>query len=201
MSERDAARDLDEAEGRELVALARRTLERRARGEDVFAAAERERPPDGSPLMSPLGVFVTLRKGRSLRGCIGAVEGRRPLYLSVVEEAVNAAENDPRFVPLRPEELPRTHIEITVLGPLRRIPDHHAFQAGRHGILLEKGEFRAVFLPQVATEQGWGPEETLDHLAEKAGLRPGDWREGAILRVFTGQVFQEEEGTGAGGGG
>jgi uncharacterized protein (TIGR00296 family) len=70
---------------------------------------------------------------------------------------------------------------------------------GRDGIVLERGPRRALFLPQVAQEQGWTLEETLTALARKAGLAEDAWRSpGAKLSVFTGQQFKEQSPRGAG---
>ena len=82
---------------------------------------------------------------------------------------------------------------MTVLSPIVPVASWGAIRIGTHGIVLEKGGQRALFLPQVAVEQRWTLEETLDHLALKAGLGRGEWRTGASFSVFTGQLFHEEE--------
>jgi AmmeMemoRadiSam system protein A len=135
------------------------------------------------------GVFVTLRKHGELRGCIGSIVGRRPLLEAVVESGGNAAVRDSRFPPVRPAELAGLELEVSVLTPLRTVPGPEAVEPGRHGVLLESGGRSAVFLPQVATEQGWDRETLLTHLALKAGLPPDAWRHGASLQVFAAEVF------------
>ena len=88
-------------------------------------------------------------------------------------------------------ELPRLEVEVTVLSPRRPVTSYKDIRVGTHGIVLQKGDKAALFLPQVAPEQGWSAEQALAALAEKAGLPPDAWREGARLSVFTGQVFPE----------
>ena len=145
------------------------------------------------------GVFVTLNrknpqeirtKGR-LRGCIGQPEPAFPLYYGTVEAALDAALRDPRFEPVTAAELGGLEVEVTVLSPRTPVASWREIRLGTHGIVLQKGDRRALFLPQVAREQGWTLEETLTALAEKAGLPPDGWKDGARFLVFTGQAFQE----------
>jgi AmmeMemoRadiSam system protein A len=142
---------------------------------------------DGLPadLRAPAGAFVTLKTGGNLRGCIGTIEPREPLYQAVLDNGDNAARHDPRFRPVQASELPRLEVEVSVLTPTRPIATWEEFQVGVHGIILSKGGLRAVFLPEVAVEQGWTREEALSHLARKAGLPADAWREGASFAVFT----------------
>ncbi|RPJ45506.1 MAG: AMMECR1 domain-containing protein, partial [Candidatus Latescibacterota bacterium] len=84
-------------------------------------------------------------------------------------------------------------LEISVLTPSRPIRDPDEIVPGRDGVVLQKGGKSAVFLPQVATEQGWSREEMLDHLSRKAGLPAGAWREGATFSVFQAEVFSEKD--------
>jgi len=137
------------------------------------------------------GAFVTLKAGEDLRGCIGAIEGREPLWLSVVHNAANAATRDPRFRPVRPEELTLISVEVSALSPMKPVASVDDIVLGKHGVILEKRGRSAVFLPQVATEQGWNLEQFLSHLARKAGLGASDWKEGASFRVFTADVIHE----------
>lgn len=139
------------------------------------------------------GVFVTLRIDGHLRGCIGEIFPRRPLYQAVIEQAVNAAFNDPRFRQLSKDEFGKVKIEISVLTPPRRVGSYRDIVIGRDGIILRKGGAAALFLPQVATEQGWGLEETLSHLSLKAGLAADAWKEGCEFETFQARVFGEEK--------
>ena len=139
------------------------------------------------------GVFVTLRLDGHLRGCIGEIFPRRPLYQAVIEQAVNAAFNDPRFRQLSKEEFGKIKIEISVLTPPRRVGSYRDIVIGRDGMILRKGGAAGLFLPQVATEQGWGPEETLSHLSLKAGLAADAWKEGCEFETFQARVFGEDK--------
>ncbi len=151
-------------------------------------------PRPDIPALRELGsCFVTLNDAAGeLRGCIGSIEAVEPLGDSLERNALNAALRDPRFPPVEPDELPELHIEVSVLTPMRRIASASDFVVGRHGILFELGRCHAVFLPQVAVEQGWNAETTLDYLARKAGLPPEAWRHPqARFSVFEAEVFGE----------
>ena len=179
--------ELTETDKRLLLSLARATIARKFNP---------ERPlPDLSEL-SPaakkkMGAFVTLNIDRRLRGCIGEILPMRPLVKAVAGRALDAAFRDPRFYPLREEEFGRVTIEISALTPPHPVNSWKDIEIGRHGILLQKGNAGAVFLPQVAPEQGWGLEETLVHLSMKAGLDPDAWKNGAEFNVFEAVVFHE----------
>jgi len=140
-------------------------------------------------LETPRATFVTLHAQGLLRGCIGSLEPQAPLYASVHENAVGAALRDPRFQPVCPRELPLMKVDVSILGPIAPINGPEAFRIGEHGIILEKGWHRAVYLPEVAPEQGWTVEQTLCSLSEKAGLPPEAWRSGAVLKVFSSVVL------------
>ena len=181
-----AATTLDAGERAALLALARATLER------YYATGTFPLPRPASPrLARPQGVFVTLTARGDLRGCIGDLAGRTPLALAVARMALAAATGDPRFRPVRREELADIALEISVLTPYTPVASAAAIEVGRHGVLLEKAGRRAVFLPQVAPEQGWNRDELLAQLCAKGGL-PGDcWRSGARLSTFEAEVFRE----------
>jgi len=133
----------------------------------------------------PAGAFVTLRKGGKLRGCIGYIAPIKPAWQAVLDNAEAAALRDQRFRPVQPDELEGLDVEVSVLTDPVPIADWTGFELGRHGIVLVKDGRRAVFLPDVAVEQGWDREQTLTHLARKAGLPADGWREGAQYFVFT----------------
>jgi AmmeMemoRadiSam system protein B/AmmeMemoRadiSam system protein A len=186
-------RPLDTDEQEALLALARNAIRAAVRG----ASAPPDRVPDSfapdSPLRQERGVFVTLTEGGDLRGCIGSIIGNEPLYAGVRRQAVHAAQEDPRFSPVSPGELERIHIEISVLTPPVPVAGPQEIVVGRHGVLIEKRDRRAVFLPQVAPEQGWDREEMLRALCRKAGLAADDWKSGMTFEVFEAQVFEEKE--------
>jgi len=184
--------------GTRLVRLARAALDTELRGTDDLQKALAAWPA-GRDQERRQGVFVTLdrtdpqeiRTEGRLRGCIGQPEPTYPLYYGTVEAAIDAALHDPRFPPVKAAELPRIEVEVTVLSPRKPIASYKEIKIGTHGVVLQKGGHAALFLPQVAPEQGWNVEQMLDALAEKAGLPKDAWREGATLSVFTGQVFPE----------
>lgn len=144
-------------------------------------------------LYAPCGAFVTLKKGGRLRGCIGHMAPDRPLIQVVGAMALQAAFGDPRFSPVIQDELNELEIEISVLTPKRPVASATDIVVGRDGVVLQKDGHSAVFLPQVATEQGWGRDEMLDKLCLKAGLPAGSWKEEAQLHTFQAVVFSEAE--------
>ncbi|MFN8091832.1 MAG: AmmeMemoRadiSam system protein B [Vicinamibacteria bacterium] len=198
---RDAPPDtpsLPPDDARRLVRLARAALRTELLGTEDLRKQLAEWPR-GEERETRQGVFVTLnrkdageiaREGK-LRGCIGQPEPTFPLYYGTVQAALDAALHDPRFPPVTGAELPRLEVEVTVLSPRRPIASPAEIRIGTHGVVLQKDGKAALFLPQVAPEQGWNVDETLDALCEKAGLPRGAWREGARLSVFTGQVIGE----------
>jgi len=187
--EKGKAIGLTDEEKRELLKIARTTLEKHIRGEKIP-----EFLPKTQRLKEKRGVFVTLKKHGELRGCIGYVEGIKPTYEAVKENAINASTNDPRFPPVRPEELKDIDIEITVMTPLEKITDPQKIEVGKHGILIRRGWNQGLLLPQVATEYGWNREEFLAHTCMKAGLPVNAWKEkGTEIYIFSGEVFWEKE--------
>jgi hypothetical protein len=139
------------------------------------------------------GAFVTLNEHGELRGCIGRMSEDLPLYQVVGYCALQSAFNDRRFPPLEPEELSAVEIEISVLTPYKRINGYQEIQIGRDGVVIEKDGRSAVFLPQVAVEQGWSRDEMLEHLSLKAGLPRDAWKKNAVFRTFQATVFGESE--------
>lgn len=142
-----------------------------------------------SSLRQKCGAFVSLHKHGQLRGCIGHFGEDHPLYAIVAEMARSAAFEDPRFIPLRREELDDIDIEISVLTPMRRIHSLDEFQLHRHGIYIRRGYRSGTFLPQVADEVNWTKEEFVGHCSQdKAGLGWDGWRD-AELYVYEAIVF------------
>lgn len=143
-----------------------------------------------------MGAFVTLKLADSgrLRGCIGEYPSGKPMYQVVIDKALSSAFDDPRFPPLSPGELEKLRIEISAIYPPRPVDSYEDIVIGTHGMILSKNGRRAVFLPQVAPEQGWDLAETLSHLSQKAGLSPDAWKEGAQFAIFEAEVFGEEAG-------
>lgn len=150
---------------------------------------------DSRPLLEIRGAFVTLKRDGQLRGCIGNIVGKEPLYLTVRDMAIQAATQDPRFSPVKYKELKDIEIEISVLSPLKRVSSAQEIELGKHGVVVKKGFRQGVFLPQVAEETGWTKEEFLSYLClHKAGLPAQAWRDPAVeLYVFTADVFSEQD--------
>jgi AmmeMemoRadiSam system protein A len=131
-------------------------------------------------LREPWAVFVTLRHGTQLRGCIGTLEATHPLVAAVARFAWHAAFRDARFPPLQEEELPRLHLHLSILSPPE--PMHVDSEAdllaqlrpGEDGLLIEDGPYHATFLPSV-WENLPDKTEFLRHLKRKAGLSPHHW--------------------------
>jgi len=184
--------ELTEDDKKQLLLLARKTM--------VFALQNR-RVPEASDLgiaisdaMRPArAAFVTLKKNSRLRGCIGDIFPRQPLYKSVIINAINACVNDRRFSPVSQEELKDITIEISALTVPAPIASPNEIRIGIDGVVLNKDGHSAVFLPQVAPEQGWNVEQMLTQLSMKARLDADGWKEGASFLVFQAEVFGENE--------
>jgi AmmeMemoRadiSam system protein A len=177
------------AEQSKLLHWARHAIEQSVRGEKPTPIPVAEITP---AMREPHAAFVTLKKHGELRGCIGRMDFARPVWENVVAAALSSALEDPRFEPVRPEELPELRLEISVLEPPVELKRFEDYDAQRHGIILEKGVHHALFLPKVAQEYGWDERETLEKLCWKAGLPGGAWRDpDARLHVFTAIDFSE----------
>lgn len=176
------------SERQQLLAFARQVIER------TLCDAEPPAIPKIPALAENGACFVTIKDFRGeLRGCIGNLEAFEPLGENILRNAVNAAISDPRFPPLEPEELQESVLELSILTPARPISSVAEFEVGRDGIILRAAGRGAVFLPQVAPEQGWDAETTLGYLARKAGLSPSAWRSPETkLFTFQAEVFGEE---------
>lgn len=174
-----------------LLSLARNTLKTYTETRDS-PKLDRINSQLTQKLQERYGVFVTLKKYGSLRGCIGHLIPKVPLFQGVIENTINSSARDVRFSPVEAKEVTDITIEISVLSKPRRIPESDRFIVGKEGILIRKGPCSAVFLPQVAEEQGWDRDETLCHLCQKAGLSRDAWKEeGMEFYVFTADVFRE----------
>ncbi len=143
--------------------------------------------------LAKMGAFVTLndRTTGALRGCIGEILPMRPLVEAVAARAVDSALHDPRFAPVSERELAGLRVEVSALTPPRPVASWRDIVLGRDGMTLEKNGCFAVFLPQVAPEQGWDLPTTLSYLSQKAGLPSNAWRAGADFETFQAEVFHE----------
>ena len=178
---------LADDEKRELLRIARATLREHL---------DTGRIPPGKPhratLLAPAAVFVTLHRDDDLRGCIGLLEARTPLYRAVQEMAIAAATRDPRFPPVADHELDDLDIEISVLSHARSVRGPDELTIGEDGLVVEAFGRRGLLLPQVATEAGWDAATLLARTCVKAGLPADTWkRPEARLTAFQAQVFSD----------
>ncbi len=185
--ERRAPALLTPAQGAQLVDIAKEALRQfYAKGWWEIA------PPADEALHRRYGAFVTLRRQGTLRGCIGQVEPIDPVWRATADMAIAAATRDPRFDPVRAEELPELDVSVTVLGPPEPIEDPFDFEIGTHGLIASRGAHHGLLLPQVAVEYGWDKPTFLSQTCIKAGLPPDAWQRGDVrLARFAGQVFGE----------
>lgn len=174
-----------------LLKLARDTMERYLADGELA-----DLPPMTGCFGEICGAFVTLHKRGQLRGCIGNMIGRGPLAETVREMAVAASTQDPRFPKVTTDELDDIDVEISVLSPMHRIKDIGEIEVGKHGILMRKGMYQGVLLPQVATECGWDLETFLANTCTKAGLPTSAWSDPeTVIEIFSADVFGEKEMT------
>lgn len=175
-------------ERRALLELARKSMEL-----GVTTGESVDDFPPGPSLQLAAGAFVTLHLHKRLRGCIGQLPGDDALWRVVAHCGKSAALDDPRFEPVRPDELAEIEIEISVLSPLvDTLPE--MIEAGKHGIMVSHGFHRGVLLPQVATQFHWDSTRFLEETCVKAGLGRDAWQEPATrIQTFTAEIFSEAE--------
>ena len=185
-------------EGKFLVNLARQTVTEYLKNGKILQVPESVSPK----LMEPSGVFVTLNslhKGaKMLRGCIGLPYPTTPLIQAVIEAALSAATQDPRFPSVTPEELDQITFEVSVLTPPERVKvkkptDYPSkIKVGQDGLIIEKSYCKGLLLPQVPVEWNWNTEEFLCQCSMKAGMSPDSWllKDTKIYR-FQAIIFEE----------
>jgi AmmeMemoRadiSam system protein B/AmmeMemoRadiSam system protein A len=178
---------LSEEEHEILLNIARQSIEAYINGKPLpsFDVPEGKLTNDGA-------AFVTINKNHQLRGCIGYTEAIMPLYQTVSTCAIKAASEDPRFPKLTKMEYPDIDLEISVLTPLEKIIDVNKIEVGKHGLMLRKGYYRGLLLPQVATSYGWDRVTFLDQTCRKAGMPAGCWKDNCDIYIFSAEVFGEE---------
>jgi len=176
---------------RRLLALARRSIRN--------YVLEQFLPDESSPRQAGQrrGAFVTLHLAGSLRGCMGRPDSPDSLESAVAVCAVLAASRDPRFPPVRAQELDALEIEVSILKPPDVVPLAEVLerlQPGVHGAVVSLRGFRGLLLPQVATEHGFGAQRFLEETCRKAGLPAGAWRDPEMrIELFTAEVFSEAQ--------
>ncbi len=176
---------LSEQEKAELHLIARKTIEAKCRG-----SANPEITTASARLKENYAAFVSLYKKGELRGCIGHIVARKPLAETVAEMAEAAALRDPRFSPVRPDELGDIRIEISVMTPLQKVKSPEEIEVGKHGLVVQRRNNIGLLLPQVATEQGWDRTTFLENTCLKAGLPRNAWKEAETeIYLFSADVF------------
>ncbi len=192
-------------EGKFLVELARNAVK------EYLKTGKHLTAPQNTPekLFEQCGVFVTINKiakngEKQLRGCIGYPYPTTALVEAVIDSAIAAATQDPRFYPLTLSELGNVVFEVSVLTPPEKIevqkPDEYVAKVnvGEDGLIVEKGMFKGLLLPQVPVEWEWNAEEFLCQCCIKAGLTPDSWlTKGAKIYKFQAIIFEEETPQGA----
>ncbi|MFH1322866.1 MAG: TIGR00296 family protein [Methanobacteriota archaeon] len=187
---------LSKSEGEMAVRLARGAIQ------ECLSNKKKIRPDNlPSVFREKRGVFVTLNKRsdtKELRGCIGRPYPIMPLGEAIIASAVNAALEDPRFDPVKKEEINDLVIEVTVLTvpkPIKAKPGDipEKIVIGRDGLIVATDRSQGLLLPQVATEHGFDAVDFLCQTCLKAGLMPDAWLTGAQVYCFEGQIFEEIE--------
>jgi len=177
---------LTEAERKQLLGIARNTINEYLENKR-YPVATAGKLPDA--LMQKAGAFVTLRKHGDLRGCIGHFDADQPLCSIVQQMALAASTQDYRFPQVQADEMKDIEIEISVLTPMKKIASVDEIKLGRDGIYIRKGNRAGTFLPQVATETGWGLDDFLGHCArDKAGIGWDGWKD-KDTEIFTYQAY------------
>lgn len=187
---------LDEAQRRELLSLARESIDSALRAGDALDFPQARLRP---ALMEPQSSFVTLRIGQELRGCCGTIEVSRPLAEDIWHNARSSAFKDPRFPPLTIEEWTRVHLHVSVLSTPEALPvatEQELLAKLRphvDGLILEHGAARATFLPSV-WEQIDDPARFVRQLKLKAGWPADFWSPQLRIRRYSTESFGEEGG-------
>ena len=194
---------LNLSDGIFLVKLARETVSEYLRTKKIL-----EVPEGVSPiLLEKSGVFVTLNSFceglKRLRGCIGLPYPTTSLVLAVIEAAISASTQDPRFLPVSLQELNTIVFEVSVLTPpelinVEKSSDYpSSIKIGQDGLILERNYHKGLLLPQVPAELNWQPEEFLCQTAMKAGLAPDAWLlKGTKIYRFQAIIFEEKKPNG-----
>jgi AmmeMemoRadiSam system protein A len=162
--------------------------------DSILSALENREISLDSPtphLAEPRGAFTSLYLHGELRGCVGYVLPVSSVYRAVVDTARAAAFEDTRFFPVTIEEARQLEIELSILSPPRPILAEEV-EVGRHGLLISLAGYRGLLLPQVPAERNWDRITFLEQTCRKAGLPVDAWKHGALIEVFTAEVFGEK---------
>jgi len=182
--------ELNKSQQERLLSLARNTI-----ANSLGIAGKRVEPDLSDGIFrEKCGAFVTLHKHGRLRGCIGYIQGVKPIPDTIREMALASAFKDPRFPPLRAEEYDAIDIEISVLSPVEQVNDINEIVVGRDGLIISRGFSKGLLLPQVPVEQGWDLDTYLCQTCCKACLPANAWQQkGTMIEKFSAQVFGEKE--------
>ncbi len=167
-----------------LLKLAHQAIGSRLQGNEILPKSYSEH------LSEPHAVFTTLYLGRKLRGCVGYPTPVTPLFRAVIETAISAAFDDPRFPPLTLAEAAQLRVSLSVLSPLVPIAAEEV-EVGRHGLIISYDGRRGLLLPQVPVEHGWDRITFLEQTCRKAGLPLDAWQHAAKIEAFTAEVFAD----------
>jgi uncharacterized protein len=141
-------------------------------------------------LLLPRGCFVTLTFKDQLRGCIGTIESGEPLYLNIIQNAIRAGTQDPRFPALTIDQYDSLEFEISVMGPVSPLSSLDKIEIGRDGLIVKNGAHQGLLLPQVPVEWNWGLKEFLENTCQKAGLDKNAYKEDETeLYYFSAEAF------------
>lgn len=169
-----------------LLNLARLSVESAVKG--IENPILKERMPDR--MLQKKAVFVTLTEDSRLRGCIGTILPQDRLFQAIADSAVNAALHDPRFDPVREDELPLLDYEVSILSRFRKVRSVDEIIIGKHGLLIESGFSKGLLLPQVAENHSWDLPTFLEQTCLKASLPRNAWKDpSSDLLYFTASVF------------
>jgi len=176
-----------------LLDVARAAINSATQGGPGQSASVKDQPPP--ELQQARGAFVTLHdQGGELRGCMGTTQPRDPLIQVVAKMAAAAALQDPRFPPVRPEEVETLGLEVSVLSPPEPLDDLKSVKIGTHGLVAEGRGRRGLLLPQVASERDWDVQTFVSHTCLKAGLPQNAWQDEDVdLFCFRSEVFSETQ--------
>jgi len=175
---------LDDSQKKKLLEIARNSIESYIRNAAIEPFEEHD--PE---FLKNRGAFVTINIRGDLRGCIGYIHRDRPLYKVVSDMAIEAASRDPRFPTITESELKDIHIEISALSEFKKVHNPHEIKVGIHGLMIKKGFYSGLLLPQVAVEHRWDREKFLANTCYKAGLPLDAWKKGAEIFIFSAEVF------------
>ena len=192
---------IPEIYGEQLVKLARRAVEKYLNESAIITADK----PDG--LSEKVGVFVTLNylsnNKEYLRGCVGFPLPEKKLYQSVIEAAIAAATQDPRFDPVNKEDMGNIIFEVSVLSQPQKIEVQNPkdyknrINIGRDGLILKWKYGSGLLLPQVPVELNWDVDEYLANICYKAGASPDAWlMPESQLYKFEATIYKESEPNG-----